>query len=185
MLCVKRSSYYAWDKRPESKRSIRKKELTDLVKQEFYDNKRIPGAIKIAKKLSVQKAPVSRKLVAKIMKENSLKSKVVKRYKATTNSNHNLPVAENILNREFKAEAPNQKWVSDITYVYTDEGWLYVAGILDLCGHEIAGWAMGDRMTKELVIRCLKQARGRRSNPIGVLLNSERASNIVAMITRN
>ena len=176
MLRVKRSSYYAWDKRPESKRSKWKKELTDLVKQEFYDNKRIPGAIKIAKKLSVQKALVSRKLVAKIMKENSLKSKVVKRYKATTNSNHNLPVAENILNREFKAEAPNQKWVSDITYVHTDEGWLYVAGILDLCGHEIAGWAMGDRMTKELVIRCLKQARGRRGNPFGVLLHSDRGS---------
>jgi len=85
VLRVKRSSYYAWDKRPESKRSKRKKELTDLVKQEFYDNKPIPGAIKIAKKLSVQKALVSRKLVAKIMKENSLKSKVVKRYKATTN----------------------------------------------------------------------------------------------------
>jgi len=176
VLRVKRSSYYAWDKRPESKRSKWKKELTDLVKQEFYDNKRIPGAIKIAKKLSVQKTPVSRKLVAKIMKENSLKSKVVKRYKATTNSNHNLPVAENILNREFKAEAPNQKWVSDITYVHTDEGWLYVAGILDLCGHEIAGWAMGDRMTKELVIRCLKQARGRRGNPFGVLLHSDRGS---------
>ena len=98
------------------------------------------------------------------MKENGLKSKVVKKYKATTKSNHNLPVAENILNRDFYAEKPNKKWVSDITYVPTDEGWLYLAGILDLCGREIAGWAMGERMTKELVIRCLNQANGRRGN---------------------
>lgn len=117
-------------------------------------------------------------LVAKIMKENGLKSKVVKKYKATTNSNHNLPVAENILNREFYAKKPNHKWVSDITYVPTDEGWLYLAGILDLCGREIAGWAMGERMTKELVIKCLNQANGRRGNPKGVLLHSDRGSQV-------
>lgn len=110
------------------------------------------------------------------MKENGLQSRVVKKYKATTNSNHNLPVAENVLNREFSAEKPNHKWVSDITYVATDEGWLYVAGILDLYGKEIVGWAMGDRMTKELVIKCLNQARGRRGKPRGVLLHSDRGS---------
>lgn len=157
-----RSTYYAWDKRPESKRSIRKKVLTEAVKKNFYENKRIPGSLKIAENLSKPEAPVNRKLVAKIMKENGLKSKVVKKYKATTNSNHTLPVAENILNRDFTAEKPNQKWVSDITYVATDEGWLYVAGILDLCGREIAGWAMGERMTKDLVIKCFNQAKGRR-----------------------
>ncbi len=146
--------YYAWDKRPESQRSIRRKELTEAVKNNFYENKRIPGSSKIAENLSKPETPVNRKLVAKIMKENGLKSKVVKKYKATTKSNHNLPVAENILNRDFTAEKPNQKWVSDITYVPTDEGWLYVAGILDLYGREIAGWAMDERMTKDLVIRC-------------------------------
>jgi len=110
------------------------------------------------------------------MRENGWKSKVVKKYKATTNSNHNLPVAENILNREFTAEYPNQKWVSDITYVPTDEGWLYVAGIVDLYGREVAGWAMGARMTKELVINCLKQAHTRRQKPNGVLIHSDRGS---------
>jgi transposase InsO family protein len=86
------------------------------------------------------------------MREHGWKSKVIKKYKATTNSNHNLPVAENVLNREFTAQRPNQKWVSDITYVPTDEGWLYVAGIVDLYGREPVGWAMGERMTKGLVI---------------------------------
>lgn len=123
-----------------------------------------------------KKLGVNRKTVARIMRENGWKSKVVKKYKATTNSRHNLPVAENILNREFEASKPNEKWVSDITYIPTDEGWLYVAGIIDLCGRDVAGWSMGDRMTKGLVIACLKQARGRRGNPRGVLLHSDRGS---------
>lgn len=176
VLDVKRQSYYAWDKRPESKTSIRKKEITETVKKEFEESKKIFGSTKIAETITTTENPVNRKLVAKIMKENGLKSKVVKKYKATTNSNHNLPVAENILNRDFKAEKPNQKWVSDITYIATDEGWLYLAGILDLCGREIAGWAMGERMTKDLVLLCLSQARGRRGNPKGILLHSDRGS---------
>jgi len=176
VLNVKRNGYYAWDKRSESKRSLRKKEMTVKVKLEFYKSKKIFGATKIAGNIATPQNPVSRNFVAKIMKENDLRSRVVKKYKATTNSNHNLPVAENILNREFNADLPNQKWVSDITYVATEEGWLYLAGILDLCGKEIAGWSMGERMTKELVIRCLRQARGRRGNPKGVLLHSDRGS---------
>jgi len=110
------------------------------------------------------------------MHELGLVPKVVKKYKATTNSKHNLQVAENKLNREFTADRSNQKWVSDITYVPTDEGWLYVAGILDLYGREVVGWAMGERMTKGLVIDALKQAKGRCCNPKGVLIHSDRGS---------
>jgi len=171
LLNVKRSGYYAWDKRPESERSKRRRELADRVREEFFSNHRIPGARKIARRLRV-----SRKLVGDIMRELGLVPKVVKKYKATTNSKHNLPVAENILNREFTADRPNQKWVSDITYVPTDEGWLYVAGILDLYGREVVGWAMGERMTKGLVLDALSQAKGRRGNPKGVLAHSDRGS---------
>ena len=176
VLNVTRSAYYAWDKRPKSKRILRKLALTEKVKQEFYKQHKIPGASKIAKKLSTPEVPINHKAVANIMRENGLKSKVVKKYKATTNSKHNLPVAENILNREFTATQRNQKWVSDITYIKTDEGWLYLAGILDLYGKEIAGWAMGERMTKELVISCLKQAKGRRGKIKDVILHSDRGS---------
>lgn len=176
VLNVTRSAYYAWDGRPESKRSIRKKELTEQVKEEFFRNHKIPGARKIAKKLSTPTKPVGRNSVSKIMRENGWIPKVVKKYKATTNSNHSLPVAENILNRDFHANKPNQKWVSDITYIATDEGWLYLAGVLDLCGRELVGWAMGERMTKELVITALRQAKGRRGNPKGVLSHSDRGS---------
>jgi len=173
---VTRSAYYAWDGRPESKRSIRKKELTKRVKEVFFSNRRIPGAKKIAKMLSKPGERVGRKEVAAIMRENGWKSKVVKKYKATTNSNHNLPVAENVLNREFWADRPNEKWLCDITYIPTDEGWLYLSAVLDLYGREIVGWAMGERMTKELVIRALRQAKGRRGNPKGVLAHSDRGS---------
>jgi putative transposase len=175
-LGVTRSAYYAWDERPESNRSKRKKELTKRVREEFFTNHQIPGAKKIAEKLSKAGERVGRKAVGTIMRENGWRSKVVKKYKATTNSNHNLPVAENILNRKFQADRPNQKWVSDITYIPTDEGWLYLAGILDLYGREPIGWAMGERMTKELVLRALRQAKGRRGNPEGVLLHSDRGS---------
>jgi putative transposase len=145
--------------------------LSDRVREEFYSNHRIPGARKIARRLRA-----SRRLVSDIMRELGLIPKVVKKYKATTNSNHNLPVAENILNREFTADRPNQKWVSDITYVPTDEGWLYVAGVLDLYGREVVGWSMGERMTKDLVIIALRQAKVRRGNPKGVLAHSDRGS---------
>ena len=160
VLNVTRSAYYAWDGRPESKRSIRKKELTERVKEEFFWNHKIPGARKIAKRLSTPTDSIGRNSVGKIMRENGWIPKVMKKYKATTNSNHNLPVAENLLNRDFHADKPNQKWVSDITYIATDEGWLYLAGIIDLCGREPVGWAMGERMTKELVITALRQAKG-------------------------
>ena len=170
-LNVRRSAYYAWDRRPKSKREIHREEVKKQVKEEFFGNRQIPGARKISKRLGV-----GRRLVGKIMRENEWIPKVVKKYKATTNSNHNLPVAENLLNREFGAEMSNQKWVSDITYIATDEGWLYLAGILDLYGREVVGWAMGERMTKELVIQALKQANGRRNNPRGVLIHSDRGS---------
>jgi len=145
--------------------------MTVRIREEFNSNHRIPGARKIAKKLNI-----SRRFAGNIMREEGLVPKVVKKYKATTNSNHNLPVADNILSRDFSADLPNQKWVSDITYIPTDEGWLYLAGILDLYGREPVGWAMGDRMTKELVIGALNQAKGRRGNPKGVLIHSDRGS---------
>jgi putative transposase len=110
------------------------------------------------------------------MRENGWIPKVVKKHKATTNSKHCLPVAENTLNREFNADGPNQKWVSDITYIPTDEGWLYLACIMDLYGREPVGWAMSDRMTKELVMSALKQASAHRGNPRGVLAHSDRGS---------
>lgn len=119
---------------------------------------------------------VNHKRVERIMKEEGIRSKVAKKFKATTNSKHNLPVAENLLNRDFTTTKPNQKMVSDITYLWTDEGWLYIAGVMDLCGQKIVGLSMSDRMTKELVIKALNSAYLRGGRPSGVLLHSDRGS---------
>ncbi|MDU0332282.1 IS3 family transposase [Paenibacillus sp. 3LSP] len=119
---------------------------------------------------------VPEKTVARIMKELGLKSRTVKKYKATTNSNHNLPVHDNVLNQQFRAQAPNQVWMADITYVPTDEGWLYVASVMDLYTRKIVGWHADERMTKELVLQALDQAYNRQRPKGEVLHHSDRGS---------
>lgn len=170
---VSRSGYYSFVRRPESKRSSQNRELLAEIRKIHEASRKIYGAPQITNNLPEGKK-ANRKRVARIMRENGIKSKVVKKYKATTNSKHNYPVAENLLNRDFHAERPNQKWVSDITYIATDEGWLYLAGIMDLYGRRIVGWAMDSRMKTELVSAALKQAVGRTGAKDGLLIHSDR-----------
>lgn len=171
---VSRSGYYACVKRPESERSKRQKDLAKKIRKAHEDSFGIYGSPNITIVLNRSGTPVSRGTVARLMRKNGIKSKVRKKYKATTDSNHNLPVAENILNREFAAEERNRKWVSDITYIGTDEGWLYLAGILDLFDGALVGWSMDSRMTKELVINALTESCIRRNPDHGLLLHSDR-----------
>ena len=110
------------------------------------------------------------------MRDNGWRAKAAKKYKATTNSKHTLPVAPNLLEQNFHAEAPNQKWVSDITYLWTDEGWLYLAVVLDLHSRLVVGWAMAERMTSKLVCDALTMALWRRKRPSGVIVHSDRGS---------
>ncbi|GED28852.1 transposase [Brevibacillus agri] len=119
---------------------------------------------------------VSEKTVARTMKRLGLKSRTVKKYKATTNSKHHLPVAENVLNQTFTANAPGKAWMTDITYIPTDEGWLYLASVMDLYTRKIVGFHMGERMTKELVIAALDQAYNRQRPAPGLLHHSDRGS---------
>lgn len=162
--------------RPESKREKENRALCEEIRQIFDESFHIYGSRKITQELRACGRPVNHKRVARLMREMKLRARMCRKYKATTNSAHSLPVAENLLQREFAAAAPNQKWVSDITYVWTEEGWLYAAAIMDLCRREIVGWAMGPRMTKELVIRALKQALLKQGYPKGVLIHSDRGS---------
>lgn len=177
MLGVSRAGYYAWDKRPESNRLRKNKILLDKIRVIHEKSRKVYGSTKITKILNKEKNEVvNHKRVERLMKENGLKSKVAKKFKATTNSKHSLPVAENKLNRDFTVDKPNEKMVSDITYLWTDEGWLYIAGIMDLCGQKIVGLSMSERMTKDLVINALKSAYLRVGKPTGVLLHSDRGS---------
>lgn len=172
-LNVSRSGYYAFIKRPESKRSRENRELLQTIKEIHAASHRIYGSPQITKNLPPdQKA--SRGRVARLMRENGIRSKVTKKYKATTNSKHDLPVAENIVNQQFEASKPNEKWLTDITYIATGEGWLYLAGVLDLYGRRIVGWAMDSRMKTELVSSALKQAIGRTGASQGLIVHSDR-----------
>lgn len=150
VLDVSKSGYYAWLKRKPSKRAQRKATLTSKIKRIHIESKRIYGSRKITEVLHKEGENVSQKTVSNIMKENKLYSKTVKKYKATTNSHHNLPVFPNLLNQKFKVDAPGKVWVTDITYIWTKEGWLYLASVMDLFSRRIIGCTMDKRMTKEL-----------------------------------
>lgn len=174
-LQVSRSGYYAYYSRSESNRSKTNRELLEKIKEIHKKSHGIYGAPQITKNLP-ENQKASKGCVARLMKVNGIRSEVSKKYKATTYSNHTLPVADNILNREFMASRPNQKWVSDITYIPTKEGWLYLAGVMDLYGRKLVGWAMANHMRTELVSAALNQAIGRTSAKEGLIIHSDRGT---------
>lgn len=176
-LQVSKSGYYAWRKRNPSLRDQENKRILEEIRRIHKESKEIYGSQKICHELNrTSKKPINHKRVERIMKENGIRSKTHKKYKATTNSKHNLPVAENILNRDFTADHPGQKMVSDITYIPTDEGWLYLAGVMDLCGDKIVGVSMDSRMTKSLVMAALQDAINHTDDTNGCILHSDRGS---------
>jgi len=176
ILEVSRSGFYAWLKREASRRQQEEQKLLQLIQQIFEDSRQTYGYRRITKALKRQDVHVNRKKVARIMRENNIRPKTCHKFKATTNSKHGLPVAANLLNQNFKAEWPNQVWISDITYVRTGEGWLYLASVEDLCTREVVGWAMAETMHRYLVIQAIKQAIGRHNPPPGVIFHSDRGS---------
>ncbi|WP_269078036.1 IS3 family transposase [Alicyclobacillus acidoterrestris] len=176
ILGVSRSGYYAWLRRPESERSKRRKRITKRVHQIFVKSRRLYGSPKITQVLRQEGERVAQKTVANIMRENGLRSRTVRKYKATTYSNHDYPVQENVLNQTFVAEQPNEVYMADITYIPTDEGWVYLASLEDLYSRKIVGWSAGARMTKELCIKALERA-WERQRPTGPMLHhSDRGS---------
>ncbi len=117
-----------------------------------------------------------RRQVAQSLRRQGLRARAARKYKATTNSNHTLPVAENLLKQDFSAQRPNQVWVGDITYIGTDEGWLYLAAVLDLYSRRVVGWSMGERMPASLVCDALRMALFQRKMPRGVVMHTDRGS---------
>lgn len=177
VLHVSRSGYYKWVKREPSSREIKRKWLKKRIRHHFYRLKQRPGSPVITAILRDEDdCAVSSKTVSRLMKEMGLKSITVRKYKATTNSKHSMPVHDNILNRQFKVLAPNTVWVTDITYIATSEGWLYLASVMDLYSRKIVGWATGPRMTRELVIDALERAYERQKPEPGLIHHSDRGS---------
>ena len=176
LLLVSASGYYDWRDRSPSKRAKENAVLADKIKTIFDEEKQRVGAKRIKKRLNLQDICVSRHRVARIMRENGWRARAAKKFKATTNSNHKLPVAPNLLQQNFSASKTNEKYVSDITYIWTEEGWLYLAVVMDLCSRMVVGWAMSERMSSHLVIDALQMAIWRRKRPQGVIIHSDRGS---------
>jgi putative transposase len=173
-LRVSRSGFEAWHKRPESAHAKRDQHLTGLVRASFEASKGRYGSPRVHKDLQEQHEPVSRKRVIRLMQEQRLKARQRKRFKCTTMSDHDLPVAANLLDRRFTAEAPNQRWVGDTTEFVIGEGAkLYLAAILDLYSRFVVGWAVSPVNDRHLAIQALERALKRRCPEAGLLHHSD------------
>jgi transposase InsO family protein len=176
VLEVSPSGYYAWRKRPASATAQRRRRLTVIIKAIHEESRQNYGSPRVFEELQARGEPCNVKTVARIMRENDIVAKRRRKFKVTTDSNHGLPVTENLLDRQFTVAAPNRAWVCDITYIPTWEGWLYLATVQDLFSRKIVGWSMQQRMTRQLVIDSLEMAVDRRRPKPGLLCHSDRGS---------
>jgi len=174
-LDVSRAGYYAWHRRSASPRRQRRAELTVQIQAVHTRNRGVYGSPRVCRALQAQGQKVCENTVARVMQEQKIRAKTKRKFvPRTTDSRHQQPVAGNVLNREFSAVQPNRKWVADITYIPTDEGWLYLAGVLDLCSRRIVGWAMADHLKTDLVSEALQMALVHRRPGAGLLHHSDR-----------
>jgi transposase InsO family protein len=175
ILETSRSGYYEWVRvGQKTKTNIEDEYFLEVIKAEFKSTRETFGPRRLSKWLNKKGVKVGRIKVERLMRENNIVPKTVRKFKATTYSNHDYPVSPNVLNRNFNVAAQNIAWVSDITYVATGEGWLYLAAVMDLYSGKIVGWAMDSLMTQQLVCDALKQAVGRARPPRGVICHSDR-----------
>jgi putative transposase len=176
VLRVSRSGYYAWSRRTPSKRALEEKRLALEIRAAHKRNRETCGPQRLQKDLAENGVTVGIHRIRKIRKKLGIRCKQVKKFKATTNSKHTLTVAENLLEQNFSTSLPNRVWVSDITYIATHEGWLYCAAHKDLFNGEIVGYALGERITKDLVVSSLLMAVKRKQPDPGLIHHSDRGS---------
>lgn len=176
VLDVSRSGYYAWKRGRSSARQQEYDKLIPLVQQTHKDTKGTYGARRMAVEIEKSGTPCGRTKAATVMALANVVAKQKRKFKATTDSKHNLPVAPNLLDREFTVDDPDRVYVGDITYIWTQEGWLYLAVVLDLFSRQVVGWSMSHRMTRELVNDALRMAYWRRKPAPGVIFHSDRGS---------
>jgi putative transposase len=174
VIGASRSGYYGWRRQPQSNRQKDNEKILMEIRESHKNSRRAYGSPRITEDLRAQGMRCSENRVARLMKIHGIVGKAKKKFKATTNSKHNLPVAENLLKQNFVTEKPNAIWASDITYIPTLEGWLYLVVILDLYSRQVVGWAMSDRLTSGFVVKALYQAIGRRHPASGCIFHSDR-----------
>ena len=175
-LALKRSAYYEWCSKGAKIIGPEELVLRRRMKALFAESRQSLGSRMMMNNLRNEGFSVGRFRIRNLMKTLGLVVKSKRKFKLTTDSNHRLPVALNVLNRQFTPAAPNQVWGTDITYLWTDEGWVYLAIVIDLCSRRVVGWAMDQRMTQSLVIRALMMAINRRQPEPGLIHHSDRGS---------
>lgn len=176
VLQVSASGYYAWRNRSDSRRVCENRRLLAEIRAIHTKSIGTYGSLRVRAELRDRGHSCGRHRIARLMRTAGLQGIPKRSFRRTTTSGHKLPVAPNRLQQDFTATAPNQRWVADITYLRTDEGWLYLAVILDLYSRKIVGWSTSARLQRDLVMEALKMALGRRTPALGLLHHSDRGS---------
>ena len=176
MLSVQRSAYYDWRAEPGKVIPPQELVLRRRMKELFAASRGSLGSRMMMQNLREEGFEIGRDKTRRLMKVLKLKVKQKRKYKVTTDSKHKLPVAKNVLNREFSPSAPNQVWATDITFLWTQQGWIYLAVVIDLYSRRVVGWSIDRRMKKALVIRALMMAVNLRKPPPGLIHHSDRGS---------
>jgi putative transposase len=176
VLGVSVSGYHVWRRNPGSSREKENLKLVTHIKAVHEESKKTYGSPRIHAELFSRGIQCGKNRVARLMRQRGIQARHKRKFKATTDSNHHLPVHDNVLNRSFDVGTPNRFWTADITYIWTREGWLYLAVILDLFARRIVGWSMNGRLGKQLVIDALLMALGQRKPVGGILHHSDRGS---------
>ena len=181
MFEVGPSGYYGWKNNKISARDRRDAYLSFMIKEIHRNSRGIYGCPRIYAELKANGEQISYKRTYRLMKENNIQGKHRHKFKVTTNSKHNNPIFPNLLEQNFKVTAPNQVWVSDISYFWTQEGWMYLAIVLDLYSRKVVGWEMKDRMTQTLVTTAFLKAYWARKPKTGLIHHSDRGSQYTAL----
>jgi transposase InsO family protein len=184
VLKVSRAGFYKWLKSDISKQASERLNLLKEIKVIHKDSRGNYGSPRVHETLKGNGIHCNHKTVEKIMKDNGIRAKRKKKFKVTTDSNHKLPVAENVLNRQFQTKEKDQVWVSDITYVETKEGWLYLAVFIDLYSRKVLGWSMSPWMTAEFVLNAFRMAIAKRNGKVTPLVHSDRGSQFASDLFR-
>jgi putative transposase len=174
VLMVSDSGYYDWRDRPPSDRRQQHQRIAQAAARAYFESHRIYGYRKVHQDLQAEGVPCGEDIVRQVMHENGLRSRIKRKFVITTNSDHSEPIADNILNRDFSAERPNEKWVADLTYIATAEGWLYLAAVMDLFSRRIVGWSMSENIDAALAGSALKMAIEQRGPEAGLMHHSDR-----------
>jgi putative transposase len=176
VLGVSQSGYFAWRSRPACRRQRDDLVLLAHVRSAFRLSNETYGSPRMTRELQDQGLHVGRRRTARLMRENGLRARQPRRFKRTTDSLHAFPVAPNLIEQDFAAERPDEKWGSDLSYIWTREGWLYLAVVIDLYARRVVGWAVSDRLHKELALAALRRALVVRRPSAGLIHHSDRGS---------